>query len=87
MKMVTTGTGDRVGSTNQRVEILLKNGKIINGFVAGYFKKDIDEKQSPVIAWHIVNEVDKMSLGMDAFGCPAGEIVRQKDIETIKYIN
>ena len=70
---------------NRKVEILLKNGNRIQGIVIGYFKKDMDDLNSPVIKWHIINNKDKMTLGIDAFGFLIGKIIEQKDIEGMKF--
>lgn len=89
MKTGNTGLDDEWSAVvkSRQVEILLKNGRVVTGFVIGYFKQDADEDQSPVIAWHIVKEIDKMSMGIDAFGYLVGEIIAQKEIQQIKSID
>ncbi|MBK9302151.1 MAG: hypothetical protein IPN14_16530 [Bacteroidetes bacterium] len=89
MKRVTAEPMDEQNGdfVNRKVEILLKNGKRINGFIIGYFKKDIDDLNAPVIKWHLVDEQHLTTFGIDPFGYLIGTIIAQKDILQIKCID
>ncbi|MBK7691258.1 MAG: hypothetical protein IPK62_02370 [Bacteroidetes bacterium] len=74
-------------SLRRPVEILLKDGRQIRGFIVGYFKEDMDDAHSPILKWHIVEKPYGISFGIDPFGYLLGSIILQKDIVHIKCID
>ena len=70
----------------RHVEILMKNGSTIRGFIIGYYKDELDDLESPILKWHLVDVQDKMTFGIDSFGFLVGSIIQQKDIQQIKCI-
>ncbi|MCK6649496.1 MAG: hypothetical protein L6Q66_07560 [Bacteroidia bacterium] len=66
-----------------KVELVLKNGRSLKGFIMGWFKEDADE---PCISkWHIVEAENRSCLGIDAFGYLAGEVISQSDIISFRF--
>ena len=72
-------------STNHTVEIKLQNGRMLKGMVAGYFRENIEDENAEIIKWHVVDEQDYLSMGIDAFGFLIGEMIDVKDIIMITF--
>jgi hypothetical protein len=74
-------------NNNRLIEVTLKNGNIYKGVFISFFFGEEGSKDSFIIKWQIVEEKLKMSLGIDAFGYLIGDILNQKDISKIRYLN
>lgn len=72
---------------NSLIEVTTKNGRKITGVILSFFHGETDCNEPFIIRWHIAAEKHKMTLGVDAFGFHLGEIVDQKDIESIKFLD
>lgn len=70
---------------NKNIEVILKNGNVIKGVIIGFVKGDIHKKESYIIKWHIADEKYMLTIGLDAFGFPIGNIIRQADIQKIFF--
>ena len=71
------------GLINRNIEVTLKSGIVFQGVIIGFYK---DNYHNPSITkWHIVDEKDKNSLGINAFSISIGKIVNQKDIAEVKF--
>jgi hypothetical protein len=72
--------------TNRNIEIALKNGKVVRGMIIGFYRNGEYSNKPYILKWHIVNENDKMSLGVDSFGFMIGEIIKTTDIAQVRFI-
>ncbi len=70
---------------NRQIEVKLKNNRTISGVIVGFFKSDEDAHDFHICEWHIADEKDKLTLGVDAFGYIKGVIVRHRDIIEVKF--
>ncbi|NTW31536.1 MAG: hypothetical protein HGB12_02745 [Bacteroidetes bacterium] len=70
---------------NKKVEIILKDKSVLTGVFIGFFKGDEDAHEPYIIKWHLVDENDIMSMGIDIFGYMTGKIVKQTDIVEIRF--
>lgn len=73
--------------TNRTIEVTLKNGRKITGVFVSFCLGEEERNEPYTTKWHIVNEKDKHTLGIDAFGFLIGEYIEQKDIESIKFFD
>lgn len=79
---------DKYFSTNKRlIEVTLKNGRKISGVFISFFPGEKNSNEPYITRWHIVKEQHKMTMGIDAFGFRVGEIINQKDIQSIKFLH
>ncbi len=65
---------------NQLIEVELKNHKLIKGKFIGFFRGN----STYISKWHLVNA--NVLFGLDSFGFLVGEIISQKDIFKIKFL-
>jgi hypothetical protein len=65
--------------------IRLKSGRILNGFVAGYFKNEYNTGHPSISTWHIVCSHGQTYFGIGDFTIQAGEMIDDDDIETIQF--
>jgi len=73
--------------SNRLIEVTLKNERKINGVFISFFLGEYDYNEPYIRKWHIVEEKHKMTSGIDAFGFRLGEIIEQKDIKSIKFLD
>lgn len=73
------------GLSDRRVELLLRNGKKLRGFIIGFYYGDDDSETPPVTMWHFTDEDAEMNTGFDCFGHLRGEIIRHSDIDTVYF--
>ncbi|MES2837065.1 MAG: hypothetical protein V4667_06060 [Bacteroidota bacterium] len=67
------------------VTIILINGEIINGIILSYFKGNTNKGENYIVKWHIVDQKDKMSFGIDAFGFLKGIIINTNEIASVLF--
>jgi len=70
---------------DRKVEITLKNNVVLKGILVGFFRGDEDAEEPCIERWHLADEKNEFSLGLDAFGFLSGTIVKQKDIAEILF--
>lgn len=73
------------GLSNRSMELVLKNGRHVKGFICGFFRGDPDSDDPYVIKWHVVKEADKNTFGTNILGLITGEIIRQDDILEVYF--
>ena len=71
--------------TMRTVTVILKNQKIIIGVFISFCLGDQYSFEPFITKWHIVNEADKNTLGIDSFGFLIGECINQNDISEILF--
>ena len=71
--------------TNRKIELILKDGRYLAGFICGFFRGDRESNDPYIIKWHIVSEEEKNRFGTAILGCLTGEIIRQEDIAEIYF--
>lgn len=74
-------------SNNRLVEVTMRNGRKITGVFVSFFLGEKDYNEPYIRRWHIVEEKQKMTLGIDAFGFCIGEVINQQEIESVKLLN
>ncbi|HMX88180.1 MAG TPA: hypothetical protein PKK64_08285 [Saprospiraceae bacterium] len=74
-----------LGLAHSNVEVYLKNGRIIHGVIID-FCLEFHQGQPYVTTWHLVDENEKMTLGVNIVGQLCGEFVKTKDIIKIKFL-
>jgi hypothetical protein len=72
--------------TDRNIEIELKNGKVVQGMIIGFYRNGEYNSKPCIFKWHIVNADDEMSLGVDGLGFLAGEIIKTRDIAHVRFI-
>lgn len=78
---------DKYFSTDKRlIEVTLKNGKKISGVFISFTLGEKNRHDPYITRWHMVNEAHKMTLGIDPFGFIIGEMINQKDIQSITFL-
>ncbi len=75
------------GLANRNIEVRMKNGKIIQGIIIGFYRSCDDDAIPCITRWHIVDEKDKMCFGTDSLGCMTGQIIKQKEIASVKFFD
>ena len=71
---------------NRVVTVTMRNGREITGVLIAFYRGEKDWGEPYIAEWHIVDEKYKMTSGIDAFGFPIGEYIKQKEIESIKFL-
>lgn len=71
---------------DRRVVVKLKDGRTLKGVLIGYFKGKEGGKHAFIEKWHLVDESDSFSLGLDLFGSQLGEIISQDDIKEVHFL-
>jgi hypothetical protein len=74
-------------SNNRLIEVTLKNGRKITGEFISFFFGEEDNNQTFIKRWQIVEEKYKVAFCIDAFGSPIGELINQKDIKSVKFLD
>lgn len=70
---------------NRTIEVKLKNGGCITGIIVGFVLGDEICNGPYITQWHIVDEKDKMTLGINSFGMLLGERIRTENIVEVKF--
>lgn len=73
------------GLSNKRIELVLKNGRRVQGLIAGFFKGDEESEEPYIIRWHIAEEKEKRSPGDYNLGYTEGEMIAQKEIAEVRF--
>lgn len=74
-----------LGLTCRSIEVKLKNGTVHQGVIIGFYKSG-DESDKPYISkWHLVDEKEKNTLGINDFGFLTGQIIEQNNIAEVKF--
>ena len=71
---------------NPLVIIYLHGHKKIKGAMVGFMKEEESHQESPILRWHLVDEKEKMTLGVTEYGTKFGTIVETGDIKAIYFI-
>lgn len=74
-------------SSDRLIEVTLRNGRKITGVFVSFFHGDQSRNEPYVIKWYIVPEINKMTTGMDAVGFGLGELINQKDIRSVTFLD
>ena len=76
-----------VSQKSKTLEVRLKNGsRMIGKFVSHYYTDETMDVPT-IDRWHFVNDQCKSPVGIDAFGYLIGEIIFQKNIRSIKFLD
>lgn len=70
---------------NRQISIKLKNGRVLNGIIHGFYHGDESWDKHFYWRWYILPNGKKFGLGVDAFGFELGEIINHTDIEKIYF--
>ncbi|MEI8201859.1 MAG: hypothetical protein WCH34_02535 [Bacteroidota bacterium] len=71
---------------NRKIEILLRNNTVLIGEFIGYFKGDEETAEPYILKWHFLQEMNSLSNEKVLFEDNIGEIIIQKDIKAIRFI-
>lgn len=71
---------------NKLVEIKLLDKRVIKGQLIGLFKNIPNDKKSYIAKWCLGSPAQKYSLGLDFLGYASGTIIRQEEIDEIKFL-
>ena len=69
----------------RNIEVILKDGKIIKGTIAGFFRGDRAFHEPYVTKWHIVDENDEMAISAGTFVFMKGQAIEQDKIKQVKF--
>ncbi len=73
------------GLSDRHVRIVLRNGKVIQGTIAGYSFQDPDADDPVISRWHLVRDDSKETEGYQEVGFVVGEMVRHCDIASVFF--
>lgn len=77
---------ERYFALNERlITVILRNGSQLTGVFIAFSKGDEYLDEPYITHWHLVDEKDKMSLGINFLGMPIGQIVAHQDIAAIFF--
>lgn len=72
--------------TNRIIEVKLKDGKFVKGFIIGFFVNPDENLKTQIVKWHLVPGEEMVELGFDSFGVFLGTIIKSEDVMEIKFM-
>lgn len=70
-----------------KIEVTLKSGRKIRGIFISYIYGEPNRHDPFIRKWHIVEEKDQVTQGMDNFGFQIGELIDQISIKQITFLD
>ena len=70
---------------NRSIEVLLKNGRILEGTIIGYYAFDEDADDTPIHHWHMIDEKQQYCPAFSCLGLIRGELIRHSDIVSVTF--
>jgi len=70
---------------NRNIEVKLKDARVLQGSIAGFFRGEDYENEPYIWQWHLVSPGKENMLGVDAFGYTEGALILQQDIIQVKF--
>ena len=72
--------------SNRLIEVTVKGGRRLTGVFVSYFHGNEQNHEPFITRWHLVDEADQQTSGIDALGVFLGETVNQRDILKITFL-